>query len=65
MSIAARASVDDVFEAFREAPSNSERGTKFEDLMVQYFQLDPVLTKQYDQVSRCAQTPTDTDPTDR
>lgn len=52
MSIAARASVDDVFEAFREAPSNSERGTKFEDLMVQYFQLDPVLTKQYDQVSR-------------
>ncbi|OBA37422.1 hypothetical protein A5766_06835 [Gordonia sp. 852002-51296_SCH5728562-b] len=28
--------------AFREAPSNSERGTKFEKLMVRYFELDPI-----------------------
>lgn len=27
-------SVHEVIEAFRDAPSNSERGTKFEQLMV-------------------------------
>ncbi|MCJ0977621.1 DEAD/DEAH box helicase [Rhodococcus sp. ARC_M12] len=43
-------SVHDVIEAFRQAPSNSERGTKFEQLMVRYFQLDPLLVQEYDQV---------------
>jgi predicted helicase len=41
-------SVHDVIEAFRQAPSNSERGTKFEKLMVRYFELDPMLSQQYD-----------------
>ena len=45
-------SVHEVIEAFREAPSNSERGTKFEQLMVRYFELDPLLSQQYDQVWR-------------
>lgn len=45
-------SVHEVIEAFREAPSNSERGTKFEELMVRYFQLDPMLSQQYDMVWR-------------
>ncbi len=45
-------SVHDVIEAFRDAPSNSERGTKFEQLMVRYFELDPMLSQEYDQVWR-------------
>nr|WP_236722306.1 DEAD/DEAH box helicase [Prescottella equi] len=45
-------SVHEVIEAFRQAPSNSERGTKFEQLMVRYFQLDPMLSQQYDAVWR-------------
>ena len=45
-------SVHEVIEAFRQAPSNSERGTKFEQLMVRYFQLDPMLSQEYDQVWR-------------
>lgn len=45
-------SVHEVIEAFREAPSNSERGTKFEQLMVRYFELDPLLSQQYEQVWR-------------
>lgn len=45
-------SVHDVIEAFRKAPSNSERGTKFEKLMVRYFELDPTLSQQYDAVWR-------------
>jgi hypothetical protein len=44
-------SIHEVMEAFREAPSNSERGTKFEKLMVRYFDLDP-LSQQYDAVWR-------------
>lgn len=46
------ASVHEVIEAFRAAPSNSERGTKFEQLMVRYFKLDPMLSQQYDAVWR-------------
>lgn len=46
------ASVHEVIEAFRGEPSNSERGTKFEQLMVRYFQLDPTLSQQYEQVWR-------------
>ncbi|WP_412475207.1 DEAD/DEAH box helicase [Gordonia sp. LUNF6] len=43
-------SIHEVIEAFRQAPSNAERGTKFEQLMVRYFELDPVLSQQYDAV---------------
>ena len=45
-------SIHEVIDAFRREPSNSERGTKFEQLMVRYFQLDPMLSQQYDQVYR-------------
>ena len=34
-------SIHEVMEVFREAPSNSERGTKFEKLMVRCFDLGP------------------------
>ncbi|MCC3324659.1 type I restriction enzyme EcoKI subunit R [Gordonia bronchialis] len=46
------ASVHDVIEAFRKEPTNSERGTKFEQLMVRYFELDPTMAQQYDGVWR-------------
>lgn len=46
------ASVHEVIEAFRLAPTNVERGTKFEQLMVRYFELDPMLSQQYDKVWR-------------
>ncbi|WP_264888874.1 type ISP restriction/modification enzyme, partial [Dietzia sp. NCCP-2495] len=46
------ATVHEVIEAFRKAPTNVERGTKFEQLMVRYFELDPMLSQQYDQVWR-------------
>ncbi|MGQ0719311.1 MAG: restriction endonuclease, partial [Pseudonocardiales bacterium] len=39
-------------EAFRQAPSNAERGAKFEQLMVRYFELDPMLSARYDRVWR-------------
>ena len=45
-------SMNDVIEAFRKARSNSERGTKFEKLMVRYFELGPILSQQYDAVWR-------------
>jgi len=45
-------SVHQVIEALRELPSNSERGTAFEQLMVRYFELDPVLSQQYEKVWR-------------
>jgi len=44
--------VDEVFAAFQDAPSNSEKGTAFEKLMVEYFQLDPALSAKYEAVSR-------------
>ncbi|WP_109523547.1 DEAD/DEAH box helicase [Nocardia aurea] len=50
-------SVHEVIEAFRRAPSNSERGTKFEQLMVRYFELDPMLAQQYDKVWRWSDWP--------
>lgn len=46
------ASVHEVIEAFRQAPTNVERGTKFEQLMVRYLELDPMLSQQYDKVWR-------------
>lgn len=51
------ATVHEVIEAFRQAPSNSERGTQFEQLMVRYFQLDPMLAKKYNQVWRWVDWP--------
>ena len=42
----------DVLEALSQAPSNVERGTRFEELMVDYFTLDPTLASQYQHVSR-------------
>ena len=45
-------SINDVIEAFRRAPTNFDRGTLFEHLMVRYFQLDPALAQQYDAVWR-------------
>ena len=46
-------SIHEVIEAFRQlSPTNSERGTKFEQLMVRYFELDPMLSQQYEQVWR-------------
>ena len=45
-------SIHDVIEAFRKEPTNSHRGTKFEQLMVRYFELDPMLAQQYDAVWR-------------
>lgn len=44
--------VSEVLSALREFPSNSERGTAFEKLMVRYFQMHPILGQEYDQVCR-------------
>lgn len=44
----------EVIEAFRQAPSNAERGIKFEKLMVRHFELDPMLANTYDRVWRWA-----------
>lgn len=43
-------SINDVIEAFRRAPTNYDRGALFERLMLRYFQLDPALSQQYEQV---------------
>jgi predicted helicase len=45
-------SFNEVIDAMRTAPTNVDRGTLFEQLMVRYFQLDPVLAQQYDEVCR-------------
>lgn len=45
-------SINDVIDVLRQAPTNVDRGTLFEKLMVRYFQLDPALTQQYDAVWR-------------
>lgn len=44
--------VHDVIEAFDAARSQSERGTRFEELMVKYFTLDPTLASRYTNVAR-------------
>ena len=43
-------SVHEVFEAFRRAPSNYERGLKFEQLMAQYLPLDSLYGRLFKQV---------------
>ena len=50
--MATRATIHDVIEDFRFAPTNVERGEKFEKLMVDYFWLDPTLSVAYDEVQR-------------
>ena len=50
--IEAMSTVSEVLSALREFPSNSERGTAFEKLMVRYFQMHPILGQEYDQVCR-------------
>lgn len=45
-------SVHDVMEAFRQERTNVDRGTRFEELMVRYFELDPILSSEYDRVMR-------------
>ena len=44
--------INDVIDALSSAPSTVERGTKFEELMVNYLTLDPTLANQYMNVSR-------------
>ncbi|WJY99835.1 hypothetical protein CHAN_06080 [Corynebacterium hansenii] len=46
--------VNDVLSALRQFPTNSERGTAFEKLMVRYFQVHPILSQEYDTVCRWA-----------
>lgn len=48
--MATKTTIHDVIEEFRQAPTNSGRGTKFENLMVEYFHLDPTLSVKYDEV---------------
>lgn len=50
-------SINDVMEALRRAPTNYDRGAAFEQLMVRYFQLDPTLSQQYDEVWRWTDWP--------
>lgn len=45
-------SINDVIGVLRQAPTNVDRGTLFEKLMLRYFELDPALTQQYDAVWR-------------
>lgn len=49
--------IHEVIEAFRQAPTSSEQGTKFEKLMVRYFQLDPTQAQEYDAVWRWVDYP--------
>ncbi|QXT61978.1 restriction endonuclease [Tessaracoccus palaemonis] len=44
--------IDDVIASLDKLPTNSEKGTKFEELMVGYFAHDPMLSSQYKNVSR-------------
>ena len=46
----AMSSFAQVIDAFRQAPNTVEMGTKFEQLMVRYFELDPTLSREYDAV---------------
>ncbi len=43
-------SVHEVTEAFRKAPTNRDRGTRFEELMVKYLKLDPLFAQKYSDV---------------
>lgn len=56
-SIVVMSMVEDVVRSLRELPTNSERGTAFEKLMVRYFKLDPTLSQEYDEVYRWVDWP--------
>lgn len=45
-------SVHEVMEAFRQERTNYDRGAKFEELMVRYFELDPIYSSTFDRVMR-------------
>lgn len=45
-------SINDVITPLRQAPTNVDRGTRFEQLVVRYFRLAPALAQQYDEVCR-------------
>ena len=53
----AMSSFAQVIDAFRQAPNTVEMGTKFEQLMVRYFELDPTLSREYDAVWRWMDRP--------
>lgn len=40
-------SIHEILEVSRHASSNSERGAQFDKLVVQYFELDPMLSQQF------------------
>ncbi len=48
--VATKTTVHDVIDELRAAPSTSQQGTKFEQLMVEYFHTDPTLQVTYDEV---------------
>lgn len=45
-------SVHEVMAAFRQERTNYNRGAKFEELMVRYFELDPIYSSTFDRVVR-------------
>ncbi len=49
--MATRTSIHDVIERFRDEPSTARRGAQFEQLMVSYFETDPTLASEYDEVT--------------
>lgn len=49
--MATRTSIHDVIDKFRAEPSSTKRGTQFEELMVSYFETDPTLASEYDEVT--------------
>ncbi|WP_297750731.1 type ISP restriction/modification enzyme [uncultured Tessaracoccus sp.] len=49
--------VQEIIAGFADAPSQSEKGTKFERLMIDYFKHDPTLAAQYDEVMQWTEWP--------
>jgi predicted helicase len=55
--VATRTSLHDVIDELNSAPSNAQKGEKFEKLMVDYFWTDPTLAVEYDEVQRWSDWP--------
>lgn len=55
--MATRTTIHQVIEDFRSKGSTSEQGTKFEELMVDWFRLDPTLAREYDEVQKWSNWP--------
>ncbi|WP_297742127.1 DEAD/DEAH box helicase [uncultured Tessaracoccus sp.] len=49
--------VQEIIAGFADAPSQSEKGTKFERLMIDYFKHDATLAAQYDEVMQWTEWP--------